>query len=154
MASAAPTRSASPKRRAGLRVLQVALVASLLLIIVVASVALIRTADTGTKSQTGQVPSEIERYSPIPGSVVRPQETVEVDLRNGLVGDLVIDGVVIPVDQTEQVPELGTIAFRPGPGKEITQFGAGQHQVTVRWRALLAAPDQVDGEYTWAFGVA
>lgn len=149
---AAPTRTSTAPRIP--RVAFIGVVVALLVVVVVASVVLLRTADTGVDSQTGVVPSEIERYSPIPGSIVRPQDTVEIDLRNGLTGDLVIDGVIIPVDQTDQVPELGTIAFRPGPGKEITQFGAGQHEVTIRWRDLRAPVDQVDGTYSWTFGVA
>jgi hypothetical protein len=137
-----------------LRILQLALVASLLGVIVIASVVLLRTADTGVDSQTGVVPSEVERFSPIPGSTVRPQETVSVDLRDGLTGDLIIDGVIIPVDQTDQIPELGTIAFRPGPDREFETFGPGQHAVTIRWRPVQAPPDQVDGSFSWTFGVA
>ena len=139
------------KRR---RVLRVVIIGVLVLVAVNLLVLGIATTRTGTRSQTGTLPAEIESISPVPGSTVRPQDSVSVDHKDGLIGDLYIDGQVIPADQTEQVPAIGVVTFRPGPKKDIKQFSPGRHSVEVKWRGLRADPDQVDGSYSWSFGVA
>jgi hypothetical protein len=130
------------------------IVAGIVLVAVNLVIIGISQTSTGTKSQTNVLPSAIQSISPVPGSTVRPQDAIQVDLRDGLVGDLYIDGRVIPVDQTEQIAALGLLSFRPAKGKEFDQFGPGRHTVEVRWRDQRATPDTVDGSYSWEFGVA
>ncbi|MFZ4515850.1 MAG: hypothetical protein ACOYN3_06015 [Acidimicrobiia bacterium] len=108
---------------------------------------------TGTTSQTNVLPADVTSIDPVPGSTIRPQDTISVDLRDGLTGDLYVDGTVIPVDQTSQIPALGLISFRPGKGKEIEQFTPGRHAAEVRWRDMRAPADTVMGSYSWTFGV-
>lgn len=143
---------ASVSRRT--RVVRAVVIAAIALIVANLIIVAIVETRTGTESQTNVLPQDVTSISPVPGSTVRPQDTISVDLRDGLIGDLYIDGRVIPVDQTTQVPALGVISFRPGPGKEITQFSPGRHSVEIRWRALRAPVDMVDGSYSWEFGVA
>lgn len=147
-----PTPDANTERRR--RLVRVVIIGGIALVAINLVIFGFAATRTGTQSQTGTLPSAIETLSPVPGSTVRPQDSVRVDLTDGLTGDLYIDGKVIPADQTEQVVALGVIAFRPGPKKEITQFAPGRHTVEVRWRPVRADADQVDGSYSWSFSVA
>jgi hypothetical protein len=151
MTTTSVTSPSVPKHRKLWRAL---IVAGVLLIVANLGIVLLMNADTGVQSQTGLLPSAVQSISPVPGSTVRPQDTVSVDLRDGLVGDLYIDGRVIPVDQTEAIPALGIVRFRPGANKEFEAFTPGQHEVTVRWRDQRSPVDMVEGEHTWTFAVA
>ena len=52
-----------------------------------------------------------------PGASPSRKDDVDVRLRDGLTGVLVIDGVRLPEDQLEIDPATSTIVFRPGPDK-------------------------------------
>ena len=109
-----------------------------------------RSSDT---SEPGEetLPSAVERVSPSPGSTVGRRPEVSVDLRAGLTGVLVIDGLRFPEDQLAIDPSLGTIVFRPGADTEISEFEPGEHTVTVLyWRATEDEPPDPDST-GWRF---
>ena len=70
------------KRR---RVVRVVIIGVLALVAVNLLFLGIATTRTGTRSQTGTLPSAIESISPVPGSTVRPQDSVSVDLKDGFI---------------------------------------------------------------------
>ncbi len=104
-------------------------------------------------------PAAVQTVSPEPGSIAGPIDTISVDLVDGLTAVLLVRTggafVEIPEDQLDRVPELGQVSFRPGPGKEITKFPAGQNDVLVYYWSKTRVggrPDQPDS-YAWSFQV-
>jgi len=133
-----PTKAAGPSRspsraKASRPVFRhpwrVAIVAVAVLAVVNLGAILIANSDT-TPGGKVELPTDIESISPENGALAGLVDDVTVDLRDSYTGVLVIDGVEIPEDQLSRVEELGIITFRPGPGKEITRFRAGENATT------------------------
>ena len=63
--------------------------------------------------------------------------------------------VEIPEDQLDRVRELGQISFRPGPGREITKFSAGQNDVVVLFwsKTRVGGRPAHPGSFSWSFQV-
>ena len=130
-----------------------AIVIGTLAVVISLGVVLLNHSDTDTRTER-IFPTAVEEVSPRPGELVRREDTITADLRNGLVGILVIDGVQIPDDQIERVGPLSQISFRPGPGKEFTHFEPGEHTAIVRyWVGKLNEPPSPSkiGSYSWRF---
>ena len=108
---------------------------------------------------TVQRPSEIVDLRPNESDQQLPQGEVSAQLRAGLTGQISIDGKVIPQDQVTVNPSLGTIAFDPGPGKDIEEFTKGGHTAVLEWwpvrfpTAEAARAQHQLRSYTWAFNV-
>ncbi|HEY6317021.1 MAG TPA: hypothetical protein VI462_03930 [Acidimicrobiia bacterium] len=113
---------------------------------------LLQKADTTPPAPVGQ-PTNVISVQPSPGTLVRPQTTIDVQLQTNLTGALVLDGQELPVNQLEQAVAAGEVAFRPGPGKPFSQFAPGTHSVTVEfWVAAKPRPPD-PGSYSWTFRV-
>jgi hypothetical protein len=97
-------------------------------------------ADTKSTSDPDALPSEIVSTQPAPGTLSKPQQAVAVDLRSDLTGVLIIDGVEIPEDQLSR-PTQSSMAFQPGPEREITRFAAGTHHVVVVYWPTIRTRD-------------
>lgn len=83
----------------------------------------------------------------------RPQSEISVDLQDGYIGRLIIDGKVIPDDEVEKVIALGQYTFLPGKGKMIEMFEAGPHTAQILyWEADKPEPSTPEN-YTWSFRV-
>lgn len=112
--------------------------------------------ETGPTRDVATLPSAVQSVSPGPGELARLQDTILVDLRDDLMGVLVIDApdrapFEVPEDQTERVLALGQLSFRTGPGQELTKFETGTYRLTVLyWPQAKARPEQPTG-YTWDF---
>jgi hypothetical protein len=97
--------------------------------------------------------------SPEPGSIAGPIDTITVDLDDHLTGVLLLKQagayVEIPEDQLDRVTELGQLSFRPGPGKEITKFAAGENDVVVLFWSKTRVGGRPDhpASYSWSFQV-
>jgi hypothetical protein len=117
---------------------------------------LFHEADTSRNGQT--YPNAIDSLSPAPGEIIGPQATITVDLRDDLSGVLLLgrgDAALqeVPEDQTDRVIPLGQLSFRPGPGKDITQFAPGNYNaVVLYWPQGKDRPAQ-PGSYPWSFRV-
>jgi len=114
---------------------------------------LIIAAHTGGQGQDNPnppPPKEIEALVPVPGSVIRPQETVGADLKDTYTGVLFIDGKRLPEDQLTIVPALGQVSFRPGPGKDIAVLPPGFHHATILFWPQ-DKDESVARSYTWQF---
>jgi hypothetical protein len=130
---------------------RVAIVIGTLAVVVSLGIVLLKNSDTDTRRER-IFPTAVETVSPRPGELVRLQDTITADLRDGLVGVLEIDGIPIPDDQLEIVGPLSQISFRPGPGKEFSRFEPGEHTATVRyWAGRLRDPPAKTGSYSWRF---
>lgn len=109
-------------------------------------------SDTSRESTTG-LPFDIVSLQPRPGELIRPQDTVSVQLRTNLTGVLVLDGQEIPEDQVDRVPELGEVSFRPGAGKDLRQFPPGLHALEVRYWLQGKARPAHPAAFAWTFRV-
>jgi hypothetical protein len=132
---------------------RVAIVIGTLAVVIGLGAYAINASDTDTRTER-IFPTAVQTVSPRPGELIRPQDTITADLRDGLVGTLTIDGIPIPDDQVEIVGPLSQISFRPGPGKEFEKFEPGEHVATVRyWVGRLEDPPAKTGSYGWRFRV-
>lgn len=109
-----------------------------------------RSSDT-SEPGTETLPSSIESVSPEPGTQADRRITIEVDLLDGLIGVLVIDGQRLPEDQLDYIAPQGIISFQPGPDQVLSSFEAGEHTVQVLyWKATEDEPPDPDS-YGWRF---
>jgi len=115
-------------------------------------------SDTDTRNER-IFPTAIETVSPRPGELIRQQDTITADLRDGLTGVLILSGPgfptqEIPLDQLEIVKPLSQISFRPGPGQEIARFEPGDWSAQVLYwvGTQFNRPERV-GSYSWRFRV-
>jgi hypothetical protein len=132
-------------------------------VIVIALVAVVNLAFfLGRESDTSEtgpgglppLPSAIESIDPERGELTGPVDSIEVDLNDSYTGDLAVDGVTIPEDQIERTEQLGTLVFRPGPGKELTRLRTGENTVVVTyWPRIRDRPDDPP-TFSWRFRVA
>ena len=82
-----------------------------------------------------------------------------MDLEDSLTGVLLVKKggayVEIPEDQLDRVVELSQISFRPGPGKEITKFPAGENDVVVLFwsKTRVGGRPDAPASYSWSFQV-
>ncbi|HEY7136032.1 MAG TPA: hypothetical protein VIB48_13290 [Acidimicrobiia bacterium] len=126
-----------------------AIVAVGLLIVVNLLVYVGVSADTSDKTRV--LPSEVQNVLPAPGSQVRVQDTVAVDLRDDLTGVLVIDGVELPENEISRIPSLGEISFRPGQGKVFERLEPGVHNVSVIYWPQIKNRSDGTQTFTWSF---
>ena len=108
---------------------------------------------------TIQRPAEILQLQPNESDELLPQGEISAQLRANFVAQIAVDGKVIPQDQVTSTPSLGTIAFDPGPGKDIQQFAKGGHTAVLEWwpstiqTAEAAKAQHQLRSYTWSFNV-
>jgi hypothetical protein len=94
----------------------------------------------------------IELRTPAPESKILQQGQVGVDLAPGYEGRLTVNGVPLPDDEVQAVPQLGQINFQPGPGKAFEQWPAGRNRVQVIFWRTADGPGQSASAY-WYFTV-
>jgi hypothetical protein len=95
------------------------------------------------------VPDVMEGYSPADGSTVLRQIEIAIDLPADYAIVLVVDGVTIPNDEINTIPQTGIFTWRPGETTVIPEWTPGIHTVWVRWDRSSGLPDP--GEWTWRF---
>ena len=94
----------------------------------------------------------IEQLLPAPESKILQQEQVGIDLAAGYEGRLAVNGVPLPDDEVQAVPQLNQIFFQPGPGKAFEQWPAGRNcTVATFWRSETG-PSQ-SAVRSWCFTV-
>jgi len=147
-AAATPTRKRLFKHPG-----RVAVVAIAVLVVLNLGIVLANESDTSPQGEKA-LPVDIQAVSPEPDQITGLVDTVTVDLADQYSGVLVIDGIEIPDDQLERVVGIQTISFRPGPGKEISRFRAGDNNVTVLyWNGRVQDRPAKGKEYSfsWSF---
>ena len=151
-------RAAAPRRKLFRHPGRVAVVVIGLLIVLNLGIVLLDNSDT-SPGGLNPLPATVESVSPDPGSIAGPVDTVTVDLDDSLTGVLLIKHngryVEIPEDQLDRVVELGQIGYRPGPGKEITRFSAGENDVVVLYwsKTRPGGRPKNPASYSWSFQV-
>jgi hypothetical protein len=136
---------------------RVATVIVTLAVVISLGALLLNHSDTDTRTER-IYPTAVETVSPRPGELIRQQDTITADLRDGLTGVLLISGPgvngEVPLDQLEIVKPLSQISFRPGPGKDLERFEPGDYTATVLYwvGTQFDRPAKV-GSYAWRFRV-
>lgn len=129
------------------------MVAVALIVVLNLGVVLLANSDTSVDGRA-RLPNDIESINPERGEITGLVDDVSVDLLDSLTGVLVVDGLEIPEDQLDRVEELGLITFRPGPGKELTQFRAGDNTVEVLYWPRTEDRPAEPARYGWRFRAA
>jgi hypothetical protein len=132
------------------KIFRVAIVSGLIAVVGILLAVSVSSSDT---SQPQANASNVEKVSPAPGGILRPQSEVSFDLTDGYTGRLYIDSEIVPEDQLEIVLSLGQFTFRPGKGQIVEQFDAGSHSAQIfYWEADKPEPAQPQ-TYSWDFKV-
>jgi hypothetical protein len=121
----------------------IALVVSLVLVLGYNS----DTSDQGKQSLN----ADIAQVRPAPGSIVNQLDDIEVHLRSGLTGVIVLNGKRIPEDQLVIDNATSTISFRPGEGKEISRLPAGANDAAVLYWSQTQAEPAKPKSFGWTF---
>ena len=130
---------------------RVAIVLGVALVVLNLGVILLATADTSEKGLR-PLPNDIESIHPERGELTSLVDTISVDVADGMTGVLVVDGIEIPEDQLDRVVGLQIVSFRPGPGKEIPRFRAGDNTVVVKyWPGRLQDRPANPYSFGWTF---
>jgi len=136
---------------------RVAIVAIALFAVLNLVVILLANSDT-SEPGTAAFPETVEAVTPGPAELTTLVDDVTVDLRDDMIGDLVINGRVIPEDQMERTEQLGIVSFRPGKGKELEKLNSGENTVVVYyWPIADDRPEPLESaplRYSWRFRAA
>lgn len=97
------------------------------------------------------LPDAVESFSPGEGDLAIQPVRVVLDLLPGYEATFVIDGLPIPPDQIDAIPETGRYQFDPGPGKVIERWTPGDHTVVATY--VGGANDTDVGTVVWTFRV-
>ena len=114
---------------------------------------LLNKSDTSTVTKAGSLPATIISVEPQPGSEIDPQGTITVQLQTDLTGTFVIDGQEVPLNELQNVPELGEVSYRPGPGKGLEELPQGELHVTVEYWLQTKPRPTNPSSYSWSFRV-
>jgi hypothetical protein len=127
-------------------------------LVLAANLLVVAALSQDTDDPVAQQPTEIERLFPSPGAVIRPQDTIGVDLRDDLQAQLYLDGpdttsaIALPVDQYVGDPNQGLVQFRPGPGREVRELEPGAYTLRVDyWPRGESIADAELGSFSWRF---
>ncbi len=132
---------------------RIVIVVGALALVVNLAIVLGMNSDTSDRGQQG-INKDVLQIRPGRGSIVNPLDDIEVRLRSGLTGVLVLNGKRLPEDQLVVDNATSTITFRPGPGREISRLAAGANDVGVLyWKQTEPEPAKPQS-FGWTFRVA
>ena len=115
-------------------------------------VLLLHKADTTPPAPVGQ-PTNVISVQPSPGTLARPQTTIDVQLQTNLTGAFVLDGQELPPEPARDVRRHRRGRVPPRTRQAVQQFAPGTHTVTVEyWLAGKPRPPD-PGSYSWSFRV-
>jgi hypothetical protein len=109
------------------------------------------TSDQGRQ----ELSADVRQVRPAPGSIANPLDDIEVRLRSGLTGVLVLNGTRLPEDQLVIDTATSTITFRPVEDSEVSRLAAGRNDVSVLyWSQTEPEPPPGEREsFGWSFQV-
>ncbi len=129
----------------------------------------VNSASTGREAQ--RIPAAIESINPGPGDEVLRQSQVFVDLVEGYIEVLVIDGIELPVTRLDEISQGGnpspgaqvnipptaiydpgnfTISYLPQEGAPIKEFSQGVHTGKV-WYWKITDDRSKAKSFSWEF---
>ena len=118
----------------------------------IAIVCIVIAARLGT-SDTAQLDGgRIQRLIPSPGAKILQQDEIGIDMAPGYEASLMLNGIPLPIDQTNIVPPINQVTFKPGPGKVYERLPAGQNCILATYWQSQYGPS-VSSTRTWCFTV-
>ena len=97
-----------------------------------------------------ELPGPVESVSPLPGDLVPPQTTLEIDLEVGYEAEIWVDGW--PVADATFVEATGVYRWSPSPtSPTIQEWAPGEHTIRIVWNTYTGLPDT--GTFEWSFRV-
>jgi hypothetical protein len=103
-------------------------------------------------AQVAVAPREIEAYSPVDGAIETSQTTISVDLIDGYSGALIVDGLEIPLDQTQSgATDIGVLVYRPTADTITGELQPGVHRVTVEFWPTTQPRESSSRSFRWSF---
>jgi hypothetical protein len=96
-----------------------------------------------------ELPSAVDRFSPVDGAIVQRQTALEIVLRAGYELELIVDGVSIPSSEMDITEQTGRHVFRPEPWKTIVEWTPGFHVVEITFDRTSGLPNP--GSLRWSF---
>ena len=101
-----------------------------------------------------KLPSEIESLNPVQDAQTVPgQSTVTVDFVFGITGELVIDGIDIPKDETVYEKSQAILSFSPGRGQTLALLPGGIRRSTVYYWPVGTSREIAGKSFSWTFTV-
>jgi hypothetical protein len=138
------------RRRASIHPWRVVIVVGGLALVV--SLVLVLGYNSDTSDQGKQsLNADIAQVRPAPGSIANQLDDIEVRLRSGLTGVIVLNGKRIPEDQLVIDNATSTISFRPAEGKEISRLPAGVNNAAVLYWSQTQAEPAKPKSFGWTF---
>ena len=95
------------------------------------------------------LPDQIESISPTNGAIVLRQTRLEIDMAQGYVIEIAVDGTPIPQDQLIVVEQTGLYRWEPRSDTFIPEWSPGTHTIEIRWESTGQIPDP--GVLIWTF---
>lgn len=127
------------------------------------------TADDGADDA---LPDGIEEISPPPSAPQVPsQSQIIVDLADGLIGELTVDGLTLDTIRLDEIGQLNvkpgaqvdvpfgavyepgnaTLTFTPTPDSDLERFDSGVHRVTLVYWSIEDGRSAAAPSYSWTF---
>jgi hypothetical protein len=101
-----------------------------------------------------KLPAQIEALNPVQDAQTVPgQATVTVDFVFGITGELNIDGVDIPADETVYEKSQAMLSFSPGVGRALKLLPGGLRRATVYYWPVSATRETAGRAFSWTFTV-
>lgn len=132
------------------RLIRVAIVGALFALAIIMLIISVSSSDTNTIAITNK---NVEKVEPTPGGLIRPTSEINVDLADGYIGRIMIDGVSIPDDEIILVKSLGQLTYKPSAGKTFEKFKEGAHVIQVIFWKADESEDVNPQTYNWDFRV-
>lgn len=95
------------------------------------------------------LPPQVESISPTNGAIVLRQTRLEIDMADGYVVEIVIDGVPVPESELTVIEEVGLYRWAPTSDTFIPEWSPGTHTIEIHWDATGEVPDP--GSLVWTF---
>lgn len=153
------TRRSPTDQNGGVPIKVKLLLAAMGVVAVVLAVWVYNNAVTGLDQASLSKPFYVERLIPDSGSDVLRQSGVGIDLKDGYDAYLVINNITINNTATEKdpdgllkAPSLGTVEYRPGPGRRIQALTTPRQCVDAWVWKKIDGPDHPT-QISWCFNV-
>jgi hypothetical protein len=101
-----------------------------------------------------KLPAQIEALNPVQDAQTVPgQSTVTVDFVFGITGELNIDGIDIPADESVYEKSQAMLSFSPGVGRTLEVLPGGLRRATVYYWPVGTTREAAGRAFSWTFTV-
>lgn len=121
-------------------------------LLAIVAVCVVMVARLGTSDTTELDGGRIQRLIPTPGAKILQQDLIGIDMAPGYEASLTLNGIPLPLDQTNVVPQTNQVTFKAGPGKVYETLPAGQScMIATYWQTAFGPA--VSSSRSWCFTV-